>query len=276
VKAYINAHKVLELSAWDLDTIRELGFQGIRFDITTADEVEPSCERLIEYDLEGILLINGGGMPLSHDETVNLAAEAADMAGGDVAFEIGNEPDLTRYGDDWDGFGALVNDAWKVIGGRFPVISGGVFSTTARGLEYLAYAMRWMDPRIAIGIHSYRQNGTPERQHTPWGSRDGELLMIKALASPRPVWCTEMGWHTAPYPTGLFGWFEKRWRDEEILDFLVQELRLQAQHGVEVTVVYQWTDGPEAGREGIDSFGMKHYAEAALKPQAQCVKISEL
>ena len=273
MKPYVNAHKVIELSDWDLATIKSLGFKGIRFDVQSTSEVEASCEKLIEYDLEGLMLINGGGMPLTSEETILLAEGAASLAAGNVAFEIGNEPDLTRYADDWDGFGRLVNDAAIAIAGRFPVVSGGIFSTTARGLEYLAYAMRWMDPSIKIGVHSYRQNGTPQRQSTPWRSRDGEFLMIHDLANPRPVWVTEMGWHTAPFPAGLFGWFERHWTDGQVLTYLADELRLQKTYGAEVAVVYQYTDGPSS--EGIDRFGLKLYGEQALKPQARCVRLSE-
>jgi hypothetical protein len=270
----VNCWKVTELSDGDLRTIRDLGFRGIRFDVQNAIDVEPSCEKLLEFDLEGLVLINGGSMPLSYDETVDLADRAAGLAAGTIVFEIGNEPDISpTYERDWDGFGVLVNAAAKVIAARFPVVSGGLFSTEARGLEYLAYAMRWMDPGIAIGIHSYRQNGTPQRPHFPWRSRDGEMLMVKALASPRPVWVTEMGWHTAPFPVGLFGWRAKYWTDEQVLRFLAQELHLQKQHGTDVTVVYQWTDGPT--EEGIDRFGLIR-TDGSLKPQAQCVKISDV
>ena len=261
MREYVNAFKVSDLSDWDLRTIKDLGFKGIRFDLHRTDEVEPTCERLLEYDLEGLALINGGGMTLTYDETVALAGGAADLAAGQIAFEIGNEPDISpRYEEDWDGFGALVNAAAVAIGGRFPVISGGIFSTAARGLEYLTYAMRWMGPTIQIGVHSYRQDGGVDRRHPPWRSRDGEFLMIRNVAGPRQVWTTEFGWHTAPFPAGLFGWFQRHWEDEQVLDFLAGELRAQKTYGSEVAVVYQWTDGEKAGEEGIDSFGLKLHA----------------
>ena len=54
------------------------------------------------------------------------------------------------------------------------------------------------------------------------------------LAYPRPVWTTEFGWHTASFPAGLFGWFERRWTDEEVLVYLADELQLQKTYGTEV------------------------------------------
>ena len=121
MKPYVNAFKVIELSDWDLQTIKELGFRGIRFDLQSTSEVEASCEKLLEYDLEGLMLINGGGMPLTPDETVLLAEGAASLAAGNIAFEIGNEPDISPvYADDWDGFGKLVNDAAIAVSGTFP------------------------------------------------------------------------------------------------------------------------------------------------------------
>jgi hypothetical protein len=274
MRPFINCWKVIELSDAQLQQIKDMGFVGIRFDVLHAGEVEPSCEKLIEHELEGLMLINGGSMPLSHEQTVNLADDCASLAAGAVAFEIGNEPDISgKYEKDWDGFGRLVNSCAMAINGRFPVVSGGLFSTSTDGLEYLGYALRWMDPTVICGIHSYRQDGTPGKPHRRFRTRDAELQAIKQTANPRPVWCTEMGWHTASFDHGLFNWREKNWTDEEVLMFLVRELRLQATHGTEVTVVYQRTDGPT--EEGIDRFGMVR-TDGTLKPQAQCVRMAEV
>jgi hypothetical protein len=272
MRPYVNCWKVTDLAPWDLQKIKELGFVGIRGSEDTPAMLERACEMVMEYDLQMLAIID-----IEHgttEEIVSRADAQAAVAAGPIAFEIGNEPDISpRWADDWDGFGKLVNAcATEGVRGRFPVVSGGTFSSTARGLEWLVYAERWMDPSVILGVHSYRQNGTPERQQTPWRSRDGELHMIKALASPRPVWCTEMGWHTANFPSGLFGWGRKHWTDEQVLHYLADEFRVQANHGTDVVVVYQWTDGPS--KEGIDRYGLKLHQSQTLKPQAQCVQLA--
>ena len=271
MKPFVNCYRVIELSEWELDTIRNLGFRGIRFDLKSHEDVSASCERLASHGLSGIMLINGDKMQMSLEQTVDLAAWAAGTAAGDIAIEIGNEPDISpTYEGDHDGFGRMVNAAAMAVKGRCTVISGGIFNTGRAGLEYLREALEWIDPTVHVGVHSYRQTTSPYEAKKPFKSRTDEWRAIREVARGRPVWCTETGWHTAQFPTGWFGLRKKHWTNNEVLAFLNMELQIQSQGGAKACVVYQWTDGPT--EEGIDRFGLKFFGvPPILKPQAQCV-----
>jgi hypothetical protein len=276
--AYINAYSVTALLPWELEAIKGLGFDGIRFDVTPTTNVRASCDILEKAGLRAIMLVNGGDMPLSYDATVGLAQSTSVAASRSflpweaMAIEVGNEPDIAPlYKLKPSVFGFMVDFvAGPGVAEAITVVSGGVFSTGEDGINYLGLAARQMRKGIKLGVHSYRQAQGPLGAQRPYRSRADEFRAIKAAANGLDVWCTETGWHTAKFPLRFC--LKKQWNDQNVLGFLRDELALQAAAGTQVTSVYQWTDGPTD--QGIDRFGLRR-VDGSLKPQAKCLEGAE-
>ncbi len=278
MKAYINAYSVLELLPWEIHAIRSLGFDGVRFDVLPTTNVRASCDVLAPAGLRALMLVNGGEMPLGDDETLRVAVATAHAANQSLlpiqaaAIEVGNEPDISpHFNGRPQEFGQLVDRVAAAIFDQVPgltVVSGGVFSTSGEGVGYLGLAARKMRPGIVIGVHSYRQNQGPLGAHRPYSSRTDELLAIASAVNGRRIWCTETGWHTAPFPLRFCR--KGQWSDEQVLGYLQDELQFQAAAGTEVTVVYQWASGPSSA--GIDQFGLRRFGSDALRPQSRCLE----
>jgi hypothetical protein len=218
-------------------------------------------QEIAESQLDALILVGGGRMNgIGFDQAVELArhiALVADQVGlvsaGRFAIEIGNEPDnsLAAYQQDPALFARLVRrsaeDIWAVVPQAI-VISGGVMNTTMKGLDYLRRASQAGFPDgCRIGYHCYHTTSTPDTPHDGFSSRQGEFDRLADIVSGRPMWCTEVGWHTFPsrIPGRFFPFRPPRtvqFNDDQVADFTERELRLHHIAGAVCAAVFQLND----------------------------------
>jgi len=258
--------------------IISVGFAGVRQGIPAGHRALLLCDDLVQYTGVRPLLLLGseimamGEPPPSFEALGRSAARAVQITGLEgVTFEIGNEPDIaTRYRYEPALFTEAVVRAahaiWDVLPGA-RVVSGGVSNTNRRGLDYLRAAVRAGLPHVVIGFHSYRTHTTPDTPHDGFACRQDEMAELRRIAAGRPLWNTETGWHTAEQ---RLGWGRTlRWTDQQVADFVVQELAFLESEGVAVATVYQVTDGPTD--TPFDRFGVWR-VDGGEKPLARALR----
>lgn len=261
-------------------------FAGIRQDVS-AGTAPVLCREIAEAGIQAVLLVAGGrmgseGKPVPPeqiaDEARQVASAAAEVGlldGEDPsAIEVGNEPDNAfGYAEDPALFAEamrLSRDAIRRVAPGAPVITGGITSLSREALLYLERANTAGLPGDAIiGYHSYRTTRTPEEPADNMSSRAAEFDWLRGIAADRPIWNTEVGWHTAVSyvrqgPYGTF-WRRVRYGDEQVADFAEREVLLNADAGALGCVWYQHRDGPTGA--AADRFGIRR-ADGAWKPVA--------
>jgi hypothetical protein len=263
LKIYLNAGFGDLLGAGTLNWIQSHGFCGIRQEIMRGEHAEPRIREIADSGLEAILLVCGGHMEkIAFHHTVELARHvtlvARDVVGIDIdrlAIEIGNEPDLAtdQYKENPAQFAALVREAASAIWREVPtmkVISGGVSNTHKKGLDYLAAAANSGFPQgCHIGYHAYHTTVTPETPHEGFRTRNDEFSRLRTIVAGRPMWCTEVGWHT--YPSQIREGLLQRQRtvhfdDDQVADFTERELRLHQAAGAVCAAIFQLNDAEPA------------------------------
>lgn len=297
MRLYLNAGFGDPLGADTLRQIETLGFSGIRQDIPTGERTEELCRDLASSRLSPILLVAGGKMgvvspgmrPQDIVELARHVAIHADRVGlferePPAAIELGNEPDIekSRYRNRPDLFSEVVREgaaAIRTVSRRAVIVSGGIANTDERGLEYLRRAMAYGFPDdCVIGYHSYRTTTTPDRPHRGFRTRDAEFAALKDLAGSRPIWCTEVGWHTAPSTVAVISWlpFWRRrvqYTDAQVADFFEQEVEIHRRNGSDVFAWFQYNDGTNP-HEYEHAFGIRRL-NGEIKPVGQRVALVE-
>lgn len=295
MRLYLNAGFGDPLGAATLQQLQDLGFSGVRQDIPTGERTEALCRDLAAGQLTPILLVAGGRMGvvspgMRPQDIVDLArhvaihAERAGLFDREIpaAIELGNEPDIekSRYRNRPDLFSEVVREAAAAIrrvSTRAVIVSGGIANTDERGLEYLRRAMVHGFPDdCAIGYHSYRTTATPDKAHRGFSSRDAEFAALKALAGHRPIWCTEVGWHTAPSTVAVVSWLpfwrrKVQYSDAQVADFFEQEVEIHRRHGAAVFSWFQYNDGTNP-QEYEHAFGIRRLS-GEIKPVGQRVAL---
>lgn len=256
--------------------LRRLGFDGIRQDVLRLDRVE----ELVRDAAAGagdawqpfvIFVVEWGAV------TAELAVAVAQFAHGRIpefAIEVGNELNIpdpntgrapvkpTVYGHAFN----EIRDAIHLIDPTIHVVTAGISSLSKDSQRWLA-AAPILGPAV-IGYHDYRTDDDPrpEAPQKGFGSRDMEFDNLRRLAGPRPIWNTEVGWHTAVRKRGLWGMKKYRVSDTEAASYLVREADLTRKRGSDVMVVYQLNDGPKD--EPLHRYGIRDFA-GNWKPQAR-------
>lgn len=289
MKIYINAGFGQCLGPDNLNWIRSHGFGGIRQEIFRGEDAELIIREIADSGLEAILLLCGGHMErISFEHTVGLARHVAlvarDVAGIDatrLAIEIGNEPDLAidQYKRNPGEFARLVRECATAIWQEVPaltVVSGGVSNTHRDGLDYLEAASRaGLPDGCHIGYHAYHTTSTPETAHPGFRSRQEEFGRLARTVAGRPMWCTEVGWHT--YPSEIrVGVLKQRktvrFDDNQVADFTERELRLQRAAGAVCSAVFQLNDALDDPPTSYEHRHGVRYADGSAKPVAQRIQ----
>lgn len=287
MKLYIVAGFDDMIGAKDLALIESLGFAGVRRDVRPAN-ANKFCSEFVDTRLSPLFLVAGGkmteqGSPLGPPEIAERAAQVARVVSDlglfdthSAAIEIGNEPDISNefYKESPDRFAEAVAESSRRVREVSPgatVVAGGVSNTHKRGLDYIRRAIdAGLPSDVCLGYHSYHTTVAAKVAHPGFSSRDEELRELRVLASGRPLWCTECGWHTAPsfVRAGFLGLFRKRvqFSDTEVAEFTDQEMSLHDTHGAEVFTLFQMNDGPDPNAYE-HRFGIRH-SSGDLKPIA--------
>lgn len=274
MRVLLNAGFGSPLSLADWSLIHDLGFDGIRTDVLREGDAGGLVANVTAAHRDG-LFIAPADVPLIDEtlavvEAVAIAAKVS-RAPELVALEVGNEPDRSgRWRHDAAGFGRLVAQAAGVAWSILPdlrVVSGGIATLSRDALAWLAQAAQHFPAEVAVGYHPYRST-PPGLPRDGFASRDAEFAELHRIAAGRAVWCTEVGFHTAPRSRDFPLCFTRtRWSDSEVASFLRSELRFNAAAMAEVCCLYQLNDGAAWRTESEDAFGIRR-VDGTLKPSA--------
>lgn len=240
-----------DLDGPTVDALWGFGWDGVRMGFDSPFSMPEAVLRRLALREMGVLAL----VPQYPDPNIALgivASLALELPGQGLpwcAIEAGNEPD-NKSNPGWYMEPADLN-AWWVLcydavrsRSDAPFVFGWGSSLSRPSLEYLRQAQpQTMPPDAILALHDYR---TTKRPSEPlWGrSREEEFNALRAIAGPgRRLWCTEVGWHTAPYKKTLC--LEKRWTETQVAQNLGEEARILDAEAVEVMVVYQMNDGPD-------------------------------
>jgi hypothetical protein len=264
LKLYLSAGFGDAIGAETLDWIRTLGFAGVRRDVRP-DNAGDFCGEFVGTSLSPLFLVAGGQMA-DDGEAIGpaaLAERAAQVASvvndlglfdtHGAAIELGNEPDIAvpLYQSEPGRFAEAVAEGARRIRDinlNATVVSGGIGNTNRRGLNYLRRAIeRGIPEDVIIGYHAYHTTVPAQTPHEGFASRDDEFERLKSVTGSRRLWCTEVGWHTAPSWKPILWWKRRvQFNDEQVAEFTDYEVRLHQRHGAEVYTVFQINDGPDA------------------------------
>ena len=229
---------------WQLDLIvGEFAFDGLRRDY---HGLLPLGRQLYQHRSRGLemnLLLNPADPARVVAQAWDVASECALLGVWPEAVEIGNEWDIggrvspARARELW----TMAHDAIKEKCPAIITVSGGIASLSPDSLDWLRAV--GPIPTDVVGFHPYRTTSRPD---------DPRFLGLHDAQPGRTFWQTECGWHTAPFDRDFpLCWFKKRWTEEQVADFLVEDMRQHEAAGVEVYTVYQITDGPGEKPFGI-------------------------
>ena len=231
MRIYLNAYGAY-LDGGTLATIKTLGFDGLRRDVHDVGELRAVEGQHRAFGLELLVLVNT--MPGELLAQLEELCESSQPTGIPAyAIEMGNE---------WDRYGVSSRAAkavWQAARCSMPLVTGGITSLSKDALNWLPYV-----PEHFTGVHSYRTEVDPRF--------DNVTDRLRSL-TPRRAWNTEAGWHT------------ERYSEQQVADFLLEDMRQHAAAGVEVYTVYQLDDGE--GSHYDNHFGIRRL-DGTLKPAA--------
>lgn len=262
----------LPLSDWML--LADLGFDGIRTDVRRPGDAAALVANVTAAGKDAIFIADDK----DPDECLEIVEALAVAIGRDkrdclMAVEVGNEPDRSHWKPDPDGFGQLVAQAYDIVRRLSPdtrVVSGGIASLSPEALGWLERALVYIPQAVAVGFHPYRDGG-PRVPRPGYKSRTEEMAALSRLAGDHMLWCTEIGWHTAPRRRDFPLCFTStKLSDGEVAAYLREELRIEYQFGAEVCCIFQIQDGPSP-TEYEHRFGIRR-TDGTLKPSAYAVR----
>ena len=238
MQGYLNAGFGEMLGEDWLNKISNIGFAGIRTDITSAHK-ESVLKELGEFKkLSPIFLFGGGHMegwtPERFVEEVTWGARRITDEGyftdTTVYFEIGNEPNIAEAY--WRQNPARLNDTYwdcyhaaKSINSKIEVITGGIHNLTHEALDWLDEFMSTPIPDGGIvGFHRYPNGIDPAKAHKGFQSRAHEFNRLQALAGGHKLFCTETGMTQGPH--GIKRSFPLCWLKQDV--YITQEEQAKA------------------------------------------------
>lgn len=271
MKRYLCSHWALNRA--DTEFVKSMGFSGLRFDIpwgAPREYIRLAFNMIAKLELEVLAIIGGwmrwqDGVPVSAKNFAPplLAARIeakrvarcllqSDLRVDRVAFDLGNEPDISE----WDSpieFASFVRlgaqGIWEIIP-TATVIVGGVSNVDRKkGARYLdAICAAGVDERMVLGIHPYRGSLRPDWAPRGWSSIDDVFAWLKSKG--RRIWVTECGWHTSPQKRRVGPWGicskDIQWSDSDIAEFASLEMKLWESAGAEVYTYFQLNSGPDS------------------------------
>lgn len=254
----------------------DLGFAGIRTDVRRPSDAAPLVANVAGCAAYGLFIADARSRADTCLAIVEALAQAIRPLARPqmLAIEVGNEPDRDgRWRADPAGYGQLVQRACDVVrrlAPGAPVVTGGIGTLSPDALRWLGLALAHVPRDVAVGYHPYRDGG-PRVPRPGYSSREAEMQALATVAGGRALWCTEIGWSTAPRRRDFPLCFTRTaWSDGEVAAFLREELRIEERSLAEVACVYQLQDGPHA-TEMEDRFGIRR-TDGALKPAAYAAR----
>ena len=157
-------------------------------------------------------------------------------------------------------------DAIRRIDSLCNVVTAGI-SNTGKDAQRWIGSVNLQGRPCTIGYHGYRTDDDPrpEAPQKGFGSRDQEFDSLVRIAGGRPLWNTEVGFHTAERKRGLFNHKKYRLSDAEATSYLRRECDVSRKHAVGLTCVFQLNDGTRDEPEG--RYGIRD-VHGNWKPQA--------
>ena len=268
---YLNAGFGEPLPAPDLMLIERLGWEGIRQDVPDPDVADLLVRNALGSGLSAIFVLPMANPTLCQETAHAVARAAVELGLADHAvLEAGNEEDLRgkRWANDPYGWSMLVQDVSSIAwdhNNALRVVSGGVSSLSKDAMRWLERSKVREVPAY-IGYHQYRETG-PREPLSGYRSREDEFNRLRDVAGGQGFWCTECGWHTSQRKKGWWIW-SRTWSytDEQVADFLREEIELNHNAGAHAFVTYQLNDGPDPNNDQ-DRFGIRR-TDGSLKPSA--------
>jgi hypothetical protein len=261
---YLNAGFGDMLGHQWLTKIHNIGFTGIRCDITGAHR-EGVMTELGEFEKLSPIFLFGGGHIENYtadrfrEECIWGARKITDegyFTDIPVYFEIGNEPDIAvaHWRQDPERLHDVYWDCYqtvKSINSKIEIITGGISNLHMEALDWLDSFMSSPLPNGAIvGFHRYSNGPKPDKPHNGFQSRVHEWNRLRALAGGHNLFLTETGLSQGPH--GVKRQFPLCWLDKKIyLSQLEQaeainfEWKFWKPRGVLGMVWYQHRDGQD-------------------------------
>jgi hypothetical protein len=239
-----------------LDDLRLRGCQLVRAQAFT-DDFYPTSPEVTHQIAQEIL--DAGMRPLI---IVRTPGQILDLPLG-VDVEMGNEPDLQKFGWTPASYWRAVQDAIPIAQGRNPLWVGVVSNLNSRGFRFLR-TLPWSEipSWVGVSVHRYPDPGGPHRSHMRdlfgfgrrW-SRDDEVRELRAIVGPRGLAISELGYHV-----GAGGWTEA-----ESAAHMEYERQFWARHGFAFAVAFQIASAPSTHYEA--NFGFQR-VDSTWRPVA--------
>lgn len=268
MKTYLN----MTPRAGAIEQVKSLGFDGIRMDIRSQEHL-----KILKYwdrrypEMQWMLLLPDYNP--SFAETV--AQEAPQFSQFDLGWEAYMNESIRK---DPSGYCGKINVMAERIWKERPKATITVNTIERLSLERIEWLLNLHDqlhPDIDLSIHAYRPHVW---WHEGWPSTEAMFTSMAAAVFPRGWWNTETGWHS-----GTYGWFCNWWEwlaklfgckcrrtEEEIGNFVVDDMLLHKKYGAKGYVVYQAYTGTSDKAE--DQFGL---LDENMQPKQRAKIISQ-
>lgn len=233
-----------------LTQIRDQGFTIVRIDLQDVDQPTTTAlaQEVIDVGLQPLCIIR-------RPEQLHVLPEGA-------LAEAGNEPDLAKFGWTRASYLGFVDACIPIaIELDIRLYVGVVSNLNPRGFSFLE-CMPWKGypSNICCSIHRYPDGSKPTNPHKGSKSRDHEIERLKAIVGPRPMACTEVGYHD-----GVSGWPER-----DVASHMAWERAFFDRHGFEIVVAFQINDGPnQQSRDPEAHYGFRRHPSLEWKPVAE-------
>lgn len=252
-----------------LHEIQSFGFDGVRQDVHGEDHeimwaqahafaASPECFPLVL--LAPGTMQRGDGKPwepdglLRHVEDECEKFRVAGMAGREMAFEIGNEPDLAhkRWKKHPEELGRIYEDAITIVKNFSPLwhcLSPSISNLDGDSLDYLE-EMR-LSANAEIAFHRYPAGKDFWAAQRGFRTRGDEVTRLKKLADGASLWHTEGGWAMSNGDYTL--------TEEEQAERIGDEIRFWNDAGVEAFTLYQLNSAVAFAGDDQDIRRLKSY-----------------
>lgn len=219
-----------ELGAGTLAEVKAQGFTIVRIDLQDCSQEATTA---LAWEV-----INAGMQPLC---IVRRVEQIAVLPQGSLV-ELGNEPDIKKFGWTKSSYRTFVEQGWPEIlrcGHRGYV---GVYSSFRERLDWLR-DLPWDSIPREVGCTMHWYPGSP-KQRDLLQPKDKEVAMLIDTVGPRPLGISETGFHD-----GAQGWPE-----EEVAQHMANVRQFYAKHGFDFVVGFQINDGPNQDTESHFGF----------------------
>lgn len=224
-----------------LNEIKEHNYSVVRLD----------CLRSSPLQVQQLSMepISSGIQPLT---IVANVAQLSKLDHNGILLELGNEPDIKSNGWTPLTYHRAIQEFLPIVAAKgMHLYVGSISNLNKRGFQFVK-TIPWRDipPEVGCSFHRYPEGSSFLAPHKPAKNREDELNILKSIVGPRPLACTEVGYHDGP--GGI--------SEAEVTENLIKEAAFFEKEGVELMITYQINDGqpndpsPEAhyGRRRLD------------------------